>query len=121
MMDKMQALHAFWSGFSLPAYDEHSVPDNVSFPYVTYEVSSDDFDHQLALTASLWYRDSSWADITSKEQEISEFITKGGRMIAFDSGFIWIQRGTPWAQRMNDPSDEYIRRIILNVIIEFLD
>lgn len=120
-MNKMQALHQFWSGFSIPAYDENSVPDDVAFPYVTYEASSDEFGNTLAQTASLWYRDSSWADITTKEQEISQFITRGGRMIAYDGGSMWIQRATPWAQRMNDPADENIRRIVLNIMIEFLD
>lgn len=120
-MNKMQALHQFWSGFSIPAYDENSVPDNAPLPYITYEATSDDFGHMVAQTASLWYRSSSWSDITSKETEISQYISRGGRMIAFDGGSMWIQRATPWAQRMNDPSDENIRRIVLNVMIEYLN
>lgn len=120
-MNKMQALHQFWSGFSIPAYEENSVPDNVPLPYLTYEATSDDFGHTVAQTASLWYRSSSWSDIISKETEISQYITRGGRMIAFDGGSMWIQRATPWAQRMGDPSDENIRRIVLNVTIEYLN
>lgn len=120
-MNKMQALHMFWSGFSLPAYDENSVPDNAQMPYITYDVSSDDFGNSLQQMASLWYRSSSWTDITAKEQEISDFIGRGGRMIAYDKGAMWLQKNTPWAQRMNEPSDDMIRRIVLNVAIEFLD
>lgn len=120
-MNKIQTLHSFWSSFEIKAYDENSVPDGIPFPYITYEVSSDDFGNTLAQTASLWYRDSSWTGITEKEQEISDFITRGGRNIVYDGGAMWIQKGTPWAQRMNDPSDEMIRRIVLNVTIEFLD
>lgn len=120
-MNKIQALHAFWSGFGLKAYDENSVPDEATPNYLTYEVSSDSFGNFVAQTASLWYRDSSWAAITAKEQEISDFIGRGGRMIACDSGAIWIQRGSPWAQRLEEPEDDTIRRIVLNVIVEFLD
>ena len=120
-MDKLQTLHTFWSGFDLKAYDETSVPDNAKLPYITYEVSNDEFGNTLFQSASLWYRSSSWAAITEKEQEIAEYITRGGRMLKYDGGAIWLQKGTPWAQRMDDPSDEMIRRIVLSIIVEYLD
>ena len=72
----MNKIHKFWSGFGLKAYDENSVPDGAQLPYITYEVSEDNFGNELAQTASLWYRSSSWTDITLKEQEISDFITR---------------------------------------------
>ena len=128
-MNKMQALHSFWSSFNIPAFDENSVPDEkeridlygAAFPYITYEVSCDDFGNKIASSASLWYRSSSWSEITAKEQEISTYITRGGRMIPYNDGAIWISKSTPWAQRMGDDSDNQIRRIVLNVEIEFLD
>ena len=120
-MNKIQALNSFWNGFGLKAYDEYSVPDNTALPYITYEVSDSDFGDTLAQTASLWYRSSSWSEITAKEQEISDFITRGGRMITYDGGALWIQKASPWAQRLDDPSDEMIRRIVLNIVVEFLD
>lgn len=120
-MNKVQALDRFWNGFGLKAYDENSVPDNTAFPYITYEVSDDSFGNSLAQTASLWYRSNSWSEITSKEQQISDFITRGGRTVAYDGGVMWIQRDSPWSQRMADPNDDKIRRIVLNISIEFLD
>lgn len=120
-MNKIQALHSFWSSFGIKAYDENSVPDATPFPYITYEVTTDDFGNQIPQTVSLWYRDSSWISITEKEMQISDFITRGGKMITYEDGAMWIRKARPWAQRMNDPSDEMIRRIILNVVIEFLD
>lgn len=130
-MDALQTLNAFWNSFGLPAYDENSVPEYVDDgsgrlaklepPYITYEAPLDDFGRPLAQTASLWYRSSGWTDITAKEQQIADYITKGGRMIAYDGGCIWIQRGSPWAQRLSEASDKTIRRINLNVIVEYLD
>lgn len=128
-MNKIQALHSFWSRFEIPAYDENSVPiaeerirlHGSAFPYITYEVITDEFGNKIASSASLWYRSSSWSEITTKEQEISAYITRGGRMIPYNDGAIWISKSTPWAQRMGDDSDDQIRRIILNVEIEFLD
>lgn len=120
-MNKIQTLHSFWSGFGLKAYDETSVPDDAQLPYITYEVSDDQFGEPRIQSASLWYHSSSWADITAKEQEIADFITRGGRMLKYDGGAIWLQKGTPWAQRMAEPNDEMIRRIVLTVVVEFLD
>lgn len=133
-MNKMQALNAFWNGFNLKAYDENSVPDGTQMPYITYEASSDDFGNEIPQSASLWYRSESWEDISLKEQEISAFIGKGGRMVPYDApvGYLdgrllyaksafWIRKGSPWAQRMGDSTDENIRRIVLNINIEFLD
>ncbi len=119
-MTAMQALNSFWNSFGLAAYDENTVPDKTALPYITYEASEDYFDNTIALTASLWYRSPSWADISSKEEQIADFIGRGGRQIAFENGAFWIKRGQPWAQRMSDPSDEMIRRIVLNIEIEFI-
>lgn len=119
-MTAMQALNAFWSGFGLMAYDENSVPDKTAFPYITYESKEDFFNATIALSASLWYRSSSWAAVTEKEEQIADYIGRGGRMVAFDGGAFWIKRGQPWAQRMSDSSDEMIRRIVLNIEIEFI-
>ena len=73
-MDKAQALHSFWSSFGLPAYDEASVPsgdDTPQFPYITYTVATDALDGSLPLVASLWYKSTSWRDITLKSEEIA--------------------------------------------------
>lgn len=130
-MTKEQALNEFWNGFNWLAFDANSVPEMIDDghgnmvklepPYITYELQVDSFGNQVMITASLWVRSSSWASITAKEQEISDYITRGGRMIAFTGGAMWVQKGTPWAQRMGDQSDEMIKRIILNTLVEYLD
>lgn len=119
-MDKIQAYNSFWNSFGIPAYDELSVPDEAKPPYITYQTASDDFGNSLFLNASIWYRSTSWVDITHKEQQISEYIGRGGRSIPYDDGAFWIVKGSPWAQRMSD-EDDMIRRIVLQYNIEFLD
>ena len=120
-MNKIEALHSFWSGFNIPAYDVNSVPDDATLPYITYEVSEDGFGSILPLTANVWYRSNSWVGITSKVQEIATNLSRGGRVIEYDGGALWIQKSSPWAQRLGNVGDETIRRIVLNVTIEFLD
>lgn len=120
-MDKLQALHSFWSGFGLTAYDENTVPDNAQLPYITYSVTVDDFNNVVSHSASIWYYGYSWSEITAKEQEIAEYISRGGKVVHFDGGAMWIKKASPWAQRLSDPSNYTIRRIVLNLSIEFLD
>lgn len=120
-MDKLQRLHSFWGEFNLPAYDENSVPDNAVLPYITYEAVTDYFDNNVFTTASLWYRSSSWSAIESKQREIANFIGRGGTICSYDGGAFWIRRGNPWSQRMSESSNDMIRRIVLNIIIEYID
>ena len=120
-MDKLQALHSFWSGFTIPAYDENSVPDSAVMPYITYEAANDYFGYPIGLTASLWYRSTSWADIEAKELEIADAITRGGKIVGYTGGAFWIRKANPRAQRMTGENDDSVRRIVLNVEVEFLD
>lgn len=118
-MTALQALDRFWNGFNLVAYDENTVPDDAPLPYITYEASRDFFGATIAQSVSLWYRSKSWATITEKEEQIAEYIGKGGKMVLYDGGAFWIKRGQPWAQRQPDAADDTIRRIVLNIEIEF--
>lgn len=117
-MNKAQAIHNFWSRFGLPAYDQFTVPDDAKMPYITYSVSESDFDTQVPLTGSLWYRSESWEDITLKSYEISDEVSLGGKVINLSDGKLWICRGSPFSQRMSD-TDDTVRRIVINVIAEF--
>lgn len=120
-MNKAQAIHKFWSGFGLPAYDENSVPDNAVMPYITYGVSTGALDDIIILTGSLWYRSASWQDISLKADEIAEAVGKNGYKISvLDNGYLWVNQGSPFAQRMSDQSDNMIRRIYLVLSAEFL-
>jgi hypothetical protein len=120
-MDKAQALHKFWSSFGLPAYDQLTVPDGAQMPYITYVGVTDKIGTPVALTGSLWYRSTGWADITQKADEISEYVNKYGHATEkFDNGYIYITGGVPFAQRMSDDTDDMIRRIYINIMAEYL-
>lgn len=118
-MDKLQALHNFWSGFGIKAYDENSVPDDAALPRLTYSVSTAGLDEPVIVTASLWYRDTGWTDITQKSFQIEREIGLHGKMLRYDNGYLWIKRGTPFAQRMAD-EDDTLRRIYMNLEAEYI-
>lgn len=118
-MTKAAAYQNFWAQFSVPAYEENSVPSGdvaAGFPRLTYEFGDDAFsDYGVSLTVSLWYRDSSWVSANAKAAEISTAIGRGGVQFPCDGGNCWITRGSPWAMRMGDENDDMIKRIVFNV------
>lgn len=121
-MTKAATIHQFWSWFQLKAYEENAVPtgDNApDFPYLTYSLVTDSFGDEVGMTASIWYRSSSWTVANAKAEEILKFIGIGGVMLDTDNGRIWIKRGSPFANRLSDESDTMIKRIIINISVEF--
>ena len=119
-MTKAAAMYQFWSSFGLTAYEENTVPDDAAFPYITYQLVTDSFDRETQLSASLWYRSESWTGINAKTEEISQKISRGGKILSCDGGAIWLKRGQPFSQNMGDESDNLIKRKYLNITAEFM-
>lgn len=119
-MTKDKVLHAWFSSF-LPAYPASSVPQDATFPWLTYELSMGAFDSgEIGLTVNLWYYTEGEAAPNAKAQEMSDAIGPGGVVLPCDGGYIWIKRGTPWCQSVVDESDSNIKRRYINVTVEYL-
>ena len=119
-MNAEQAIQSFWSSFSIPAYDENSVAENATMPYITYSLSVDTFDNTLLNTINLWYRSMSWISVTEKAKEIINTITDGGISIPTDKGIIRMNLGNPIYNRMGD-EDRNIKRIKMNIETEYIE
>lgn len=117
MADKWQAIHNFWSGFGIPAYDESSVPDDAQYPYITYSAAVGEFEQPVLLSASIWDRSTSWAWVSQKAIDIARAIGQN-LLLKIDGGYLFITKGSPFAQRMQD-EDDSIRRVYLNLQTEF--
>ena len=130
-MNKQQAYNSFWSGFGVLAFEENSVPDDTviqalidsgvaksKYPYITYQVLVDDLNSTVYPTASIWDKSSSWETADLLSNDISEFISTMGT-IRLDNGRMFIVKGSPFAQHYAEEEDLSIRRIILNIGVEF--
>ena len=123
MTTKAATIYEFWNNFEMPAYEENSVPtgeDAPKFPYITYQLVTDSLGNEVAMTASLWYRGTSWVEANAKTEEISQRIGRKGAVLDCNGGKVWIKRGTPFAQNMSDESDNLIKRKYLNITAEYL-
>lgn len=123
---KAAALHTFFSGFGLAAYEENTVYDMdepPAMPYLTYQLSTGAFDpnqNGAGMTVNLWYRSESWVPINAKVEEISQAISRGGVRLRCDGGYILIRRNdTNFAQNLSDPVDDRVKRKLLNLTVEY--
>ena len=118
-MTKEAALQAFFEQF-LPSYAASAVPDDVTFPYLTYELITGAWEEgEVGLTVNLWYYTTSEATPNSKVREISKTIGLGGVQAPCDGGSIWFTRGSPFAQSLTDDTDLLIKRRYLNITANY--
>jgi hypothetical protein len=120
-MTKAAALYQFFSGFGIAAYASTAVPDDVTFPYLTYEVITSAWEGgEVGLTVNLWYYTESEATPNAKAQELSEALGIGGKLLKCDGGYIWLKRGSPWCQSLTDDTSPTIKRRYINISAEYL-
>ena len=120
-MTKAATLYMFFTQFGLNVWPEISVPtgdDAPDFPYLTYEVTTSADLDKVLVSASLWYRETTWTRINAKADVISSTVG-GAYALDCDDGGMIIRRGTPFAQSMDDPNDNLIKRKVLSFEITF--
>ena len=115
------SLYNFFSGFGIPAYPSNAVPDDTTFPWLTYDVATGFFgDGDIPITVNLWYHTESEADPNRKAAEIAEAVGFNGALITCDTGAIWIKRSAPFCQNLADENDPLIKRRLINLALEYL-
>ena len=130
-MNKQQAYNAFWSGFGVLAFEENSIPDDKviedlikagaatsKYPYITYQVITDDLGNSVFPMASIYDKSSSWERADVLANTISRKIQTMDT-IKLDNGRMFITKGSPFAQHMGEEGDFSIRRININLGVEF--
>lgn len=122
MTTQAQAIHRFMSGFDIPAYAATSVPSNVDYPYLTYELAIGSWgDGDVNMTVNVWYRTESESEPNAKAKQMADAIGLGGVMVASDDGGIWIKKGSPFCQTIEaGADDELVKRRYINLDLEFI-
>ena len=131
-MNKQEAYNALWRQFGVLAFEENTVPDDEvinsliqsgvatsKFPMITYQVITDDLGNVLFPSASIYDKSSSWERADKLANTISARI-QAMNTIKLDNGRMFVTKGSPFSQHMDEEGDESIRRIVLNIGVEFL-
>lgn len=120
-MTKEQALHNFFNSFDIVGYRKTSVPDDVIFPYLTYDVPISSFEEDpVSITVHLYDYTDSEAVPDAKAEEIRQRIGMGGVLLNCDGGAIWLKWGVPWCQSLVDETNRNIKRRYINITAEYL-
>ena len=120
-MTKEQTLYQFFNSFGIVGYRNTSVPDDVIFPYLTYDVPISSFEEDpVSITANLYYYTENEAIPDAKAEEIRLAIGFGGKLLKCDCGYIWLKLGSPWCQSLVDDTNATIKRRYMNITAEYL-
>ena len=103
MTEIYQALYAFWSQFTyggnqISAYLQGHVPEDASFPYITYGVSAARAFATSMLSATVWCRATSGMNVNVQRAAILDSIDRalpeGDLRIDIPGGFVVLRRGS---------------------------
>ena len=117
MEEAMKAFYDFWSSFDIPAYPEDGVPDDAVLPYITYNVIIPHWASSAVVNARVWYRSTSYAEVTAKAQAISERIGEG---VAIGGGVYLFKEDNFLQFQPYDASEDTIKVAYLSMIAHVL-
>lgn len=119
-MNTHQALYKWFNSFGIPFYTSDNVPDDVQFPYGTYEDIRNGFgDDSASITVRLYYYTTKNTDINAMADKIGKTLGIGGIQIVCAEGSMWITKGVPFCQPINDESDSSYKSRYINMNIEY--
>ena len=103
MTEVHQALYNFWAQFSyggsqIPAYLQGHVPEDASFPYITFDVASGRAFATAVVTATVWCQASSGVNVNAQRAAILDSIDRAlpeaDMRLDFQGGFAMLRRGS---------------------------
>lgn len=103
MKTTAKTLKTFFGSFDIPAYTLQSVPDEVTLPYITYQLVEPEWNEQASMYCQVWYPKKQLSDLLTKADQIVEAIGTG-KEFAQEGGYIVLYPSTPLIQIR---SDEY--------------
>lgn len=106
MYQAAAALKTFFSGFGLPAYQESTVPEDVQLPYISYSISSPEWNQKASMYVQVWDRSTSNIGIIRTADQITQAIG-GEKRIPLDGGYLVIWPETPLIQIQADGDFRY--------------
>ena len=113
-MNEFEALYSFFNSFDLPGYPSQGVPPKTEYPYLTYEAKMGlPFEGGVSCAVNIYYRTDSEAIPNIKAKEIVNKIGKGGLMVPYNGGSIWITTAEPAITPIADVNTSIKRRQVL--------
>lgn len=103
------ALNGFFAGVDIPVFLESQVDSGQDLPYLTYDpVIPGGWNESATFHGRVWYPSNGGnIPLLQKVDEIGAAL-EDGLIITVEGGAILLQRGSPWAQSMDNPPEGYL-------------
>lgn len=105
MRSVANGLKTFFEGFDLPAYTRDNIPDDVTLPYITYDLTEPHWDTQGNLSCQVYYPKQYLDELLEKADEILAAIGEGVK-IKTESGYLVLRINSK--DRMSDSFSESV-------------
>lgn len=101
MTNVAKAYNSFWSSI-LPAYVEHTVPEDTPLPYITYNLQYTAFAIEGLHQVRIWTRSKSFKSLSEYCDKVHKLIPESGTTIYLpdNKGCIYLYRGAPFIQNL---------------------
>lgn len=110
----------------LPFYPVGNIPDYArdnftkGWSYGTYTPVFDSISGSpVSITINIWAYTAMEKPLNDAANALAQAVGYGGKAVKCDGGYIWLRRGTPWAQNLFEDDDNVKRRYI-NLVAEYL-
>ena len=113
MKETAAKLKLFFSGFDIPAYARQSIPDEVSLPYIAYDIVEPHWNQQANLSCQIYYPKHQLEELLTKADEVMAAIGEGIQ-ITMPNGYLMLYLAEQQAQTI---SDEWTQSAYISLLI----
>lgn len=113
--------HKFWNTF-MQAFPENNVPEDVTFPWLTYQISRGTFGEETNVSIHLHYHTESEAEPNAMAERIVKTIDGNGNgyELVCDEGVLLLHVANPAWYPVTDSFDRTHKHRMINIAITWL-
>lgn len=101
LTEHAKILNIFFNKFC-PAYINDLIPENATFPYLTYSIEIPNFEEEGNTVVRIYNRGTSLVPLFEIADLINSEIREEGTVIGNEEGMIYLTKGSPFCQLSND-------------------
>lgn len=117
-----RALNAFFNSFGVPGYLEDNIPPGAELPYLTYQPTiPGGWNETASFHARLWYPSKGGRTPILQIEDTISAALEDSITLSCEGGAILLQKGTPWAQPLDNPPEGYLCEYLNFEITQFCE
>ena len=99
----------------VPVWVEDSVPINAKFPYGVFTLNNEAFTMEGLLQVRIFTEERSVKPVVDLADKLSAAVGEGGALLRNGNGYIWLYKGSPFAQ-LEPTLEEGLKAVYINLL-----